>query len=320
MASAARLPPRDSAETPVLAAGAVVRRVRDGETQLLLVHRPRYDDWSFAKGKLELGEHVLAAAVREVREESGYAVALRLPLPTQHYIADGRPKTVRYWLGEVVPGASDDLTAESFVANSEVDEIAWLPVEEARERLTWDRDRDLVDIAAAAPQTTPLIVVRHARALPRSAWASTAGDRDGHAEHSDHSRPLSETGQRQAERLVAALHAYAPTAVLTSDAERTVATVAPFAESAGLPLDSEPLFSESGFATSPDATRARAADLRALRQVTVVCSHRPVLRTLVAELLRGSGIAAPTEPLEVAGMWVLHLSEGRALAVERHDA
>ena len=105
-----------------------MRRPGPDGPEILLVHRPRYDDWSFPKGKLDLGEHVLVAAVREVREETGYTVALRHPLPSQDYMADGRPKHVRYWAGDVVSG--------EFVANDEVDEIAWVSVAQAQAQLT----------------------------------------------------------------------------------------------------------------------------------------------------------------------------------------
>ncbi len=291
-------------EIPVLAAGAVVRRAGKEGLELLLVHRPRYDDWSFPKGKLDFGEHVLAAATREVREESGFTVALRRPLPAQHYVADGRPKQVRYWVADVI-GPEDG----AFAPNDEVDEIAWVPVGQTADRLSWVRDRELVDAVAAEPPTTALLVVRHGKALPRHGW-------DGE----DDARPLSDTGQRQAERLVPVLSAYAPEVVLTSDTVRTVFTVAPFAAVNGLPLDGEPLLSETGFAAAPDSTIQRARELLSVTVPTVVCSHRPVLRAVLPTLLEGSDVRDPGEQLDVGGFWVVHLHEGRALTLERHDA
>ncbi len=112
--------------------------MRDG--RVALVHRPKYDDWALPKGKLEEDESWEDAAVREVREETGYHGALREELSSVQYTdPKGRPKTVRYWRMDVVGG--------DFEANSEVDELRWLALDEALERLTYDHDRDLVLMA-----------------------------------------------------------------------------------------------------------------------------------------------------------------------------
>ncbi len=120
----------------VEAAGGVV--VRDGE--VLLVHRPRYDDWTLPKGKLDPGESFEDAALREVEEETGLRCTLGRELPATHYEVDGRPKVVRYWL--MAPEA--DLP---YAPNDETDEIRWLSRDEALARLTYDRDREVVAAA-----------------------------------------------------------------------------------------------------------------------------------------------------------------------------
>lgn len=123
----------------VLAAGAVLWRrspYADG-MEIALIHRPKYDDWSHPKGKLKRGEDPADAALREVREETGMECVLGAPLPTAHYLADGRPKEVLYWAAEAVSGA--------FAVNDEVDRLIWLPPAAARIRLTHERDRPLVD-------------------------------------------------------------------------------------------------------------------------------------------------------------------------------
>jgi 8-oxo-dGTP diphosphatase len=127
------------AEPPVLAAGAVVwrRSPFGGHTEVALVHRPKYDDWSFPKGKLHRGESPRQGALREVKEETGLDCVLGAPLPTSRYLVHGRPKEVRYW--EAVP------TGGSFTAGDEVDRMVWLPVSAARRRLTHGRDRPLLD-------------------------------------------------------------------------------------------------------------------------------------------------------------------------------
>ncbi|MCF3130528.1 MULTISPECIES: NUDIX hydrolase [Streptomyces] len=126
-------------DTTVQAAGCVLwrRSPVDGGLEVCLVHRPKYDDWSHPKGKLKRGEDPLAGAVREVAEETGYSAVVGAALPTAHYLANGRPKQVRYWAAEAVSGR--------FTPNDEVDRILWLSPTAARARLTQPRDRELVD-------------------------------------------------------------------------------------------------------------------------------------------------------------------------------
>ncbi|MEU0008586.1 NUDIX hydrolase [Streptomyces sp. NPDC006314] len=135
-------------DTPVRAAGCVLwRRSPDtGGLEICLVHRPKYDDWSHPKGKLKQGEDPLAGALREVAEETGYRARPGGELPTLRYLANGRPKQVRYWAAEAVSG--------HFTPTDEVDRIRWLSPDAARGRLTQPRDRDLVD-AFLRPSARP---------------------------------------------------------------------------------------------------------------------------------------------------------------------
>jgi len=126
--------------TVVRAAGGIpVRDGRDG-LEVLVVHRPQYDDWSFPKGKCEEGETDEACALREVEEETTLRCRLTRPLPSTRYVdARGRPKVVRWWVME--PLGDPDAAA----ASNEVDEVRWLPPQEARALLTYRRDHDLLD-------------------------------------------------------------------------------------------------------------------------------------------------------------------------------
>ncbi|MET8613862.1 NUDIX hydrolase [Streptomyces misionensis] len=136
-------------DTPILAAGCVLwrRAPADGALELCLVHRPKYDDWSHPKGKLEPGEDALAGALREVAEETGYTAEPGAELPTLRYLVDARPKQVRYWAARAATGG--------FVPNHEVDRVLWLAPSAARARLTHDHDRGLVDALLAVLEERP---------------------------------------------------------------------------------------------------------------------------------------------------------------------
>ena len=131
----------------IVAAGAVVTREGLNGTEYLLVHRDYREDWTFPKGKVESGEHVAGAAVREVREETGFAIELGMPLPTQTYKIEERLKDSHYWSARLLSG--------TFLPSDEVDEIAWLTFEEAAKRLTYEHDVDVLRAAAVAVKTTP---------------------------------------------------------------------------------------------------------------------------------------------------------------------
>lgn len=123
------------------AGGLVHRRREDGIEEVLLVHRPAYDDWSFPKGKLEEGEREVEAATREVEEETGLRCRVESELRTTSYRdGRGRPKTVRYWLMTPIGGL--------LAAANEVDDARFVPLVEARRLLTYDRDVELLDALA----------------------------------------------------------------------------------------------------------------------------------------------------------------------------
>jgi 8-oxo-dGTP diphosphatase len=284
------VPPPD-----VLAAGVVV--FRPGH-RVLLVHRPKYDDWSFPKGKLDRGEHATVAAVREVAEETGLHVRLGPPLVAQRYPLDGSPrqKTVLYWTGRVV--GDDDVSG--YRANDEIDRVAWFDAEEAAERLTYDHDRTtLAEALRRRRRTRAVIVLRHGKARSRRAWRPD-----------DRERPLVQLGHLQAERLVPVLAAYDVTRVISSPSTRCVQTVGPYVATTGWELEERPRLSEEEM--SPHGLARIADDVLADQRSTVLCTHRPVLPGLFEAL----GI----EPvgLELAEMLVLHLRKQKVAGMERH--
>lgn len=132
------LPGWDDGPGLVKAAGGVVWRLHEGELQILLVHRERYDDWSLPKGKLDKHESHEDGALRETEEETGYRCILGHELRCTRYIdGKGRPKTVRYWEMTVAEG--------EFRANHETDQILWLGLQEAREKMSYGHDAEVVD-------------------------------------------------------------------------------------------------------------------------------------------------------------------------------
>ncbi len=201
-----------SANGVIRAAGALVWRPSGRGLEVAVVHRRRYDDWSFPKGKRERGEHVLITAVREVAEETGVRVILGRPLSAALYERNGRPKRVDYWAGRPAVGGW-----ASFRPNDEVDELAWLPVRSARGRLTYPHDTAMLDEFAAGPaDTVPFVLLRHASAVGRDTWPGE--DRD---------RPLDGSGADESERLAGLLSCFGSARVISSPAERCVATVRP---------------------------------------------------------------------------------------------
>src|SRR6516225_2185196 len=224
----------------IRAAGALIWRGGAQGIETALVHRPRYDDWSFPKGKATPGEHVLLTAVREVAEEAGVRVALGRRLPSTHYITQGRPKWVDYWAGRPV-------SPDAFAPGDEVDAMAWLPLAAAAERLSYAHDLAVLDGFAAGPaDTTPVILIRHADAVGRKTW-----HRAGHTDDLD--RPLSIKGEVDAQALGHILSSFAPGRVISSAAQRCLATVGPYAGLTGAVVETEPVLTVAGTTAEPDA-------------------------------------------------------------------
>ncbi|ANS79988.1 putative hydrolase mutT1 [Serinicoccus hydrothermalis] len=307
---------------PVVRAGGVlpVRR-RHGKLEVALVHRPKYDDWSWPKGKLDRGEDFPSAAVRETWEETGLRVRLGMPLPPARYrLTSGPDKLVHYWTGEVSGGAG--------ALDHEVDEVAWLSPKQASRRLSYPRDRDQLDALVALDDadrlaTWSLLVVRHALAVPRSEWHDP-----------DPRRPLTRPGRQRARgRVQALLSAYGPEVVLSSPSVRCTETVEPFAAAEGIPLTTKKGLSEEGFEAHPGALAKHVERVMAQGVGTALCTHGPLLPDLAGMLLARADASLessdrrmlkrlagrPMDKGEVLACTMLGAGrKARVVAVERH--
>ncbi|GAA4411184.1 NUDIX hydrolase [Fodinibacter luteus] len=308
------------------AAGTVPWRVQEGGLEVALVHRPRYDDWSWAKGKLDDDEDWAVAAVRETEEETGLVVRLGPPLPEARYTLlgrDGSPddKVVRYWTARVTGG-------HGHLVN-EIDEVAWLDVATAHARLDYARDRDQLLALVRLQQTErldtwPLVLVRHASAVARNEWS-----RD------DQLRPLTAVGRARSADLAPVLAAYGVTLAVTSPSERCLRTVEPFANAVGVPLRTRGGLSEEGFAADPTKAHRHLTRLLERGEPALVCTHGPVLPDLLDELARRLDVEKPAsvevveafaeardERLVKGEALVCHVvgtgDAARVVAVERH--
>ncbi len=281
----------------IRAAGGVVWRVRDGRTEVALVHRPRYDDWSLPKGKLHDGETELAAAVREVEEELGAQVAVSRFISTATYDTHAGRKQAAYWVMRHVDG--------DFTPNDEVDDARWLPPTAARDLMSYHIDRRIMaDFAAVPVPDAVVLLVRHGKAGRRSEWR---GD--------DDERPLDDTGRAQADTLAPFLECFAPTRVLSAEPVRCQQTVAPFADKHGLQIVIEPAFGDRRFTKSPEQTETAFWSHAKPGTVTVIASQGDTIPGLVDRLARG---VRPSDTRKGA-VWALSIVDGTVVSADYYD-
>jgi len=274
------------------------------------VHRPRYDDWSYPKGKREPGEHVLVTAVREVAEETDLRVVLGRPLTPTTYPVSAGIKQVSYWAARRIGSVR-----AVFSPNDEVDEVAWLGAEKARDRLSYARDATLLDEFCSGPvATSPLIVLRHAEAGPKP-------DRTGpDSAAADLARPLDARGLAEADLLATLLASYGRCRVISSAAERCTATVRPYAAAVGVRVETEPAFTVAPGQAPAEAQGRRAAALAASGEPTLICAHRENLAGLISAAFGALGGSPPdAAPLRKGEFWVLQSAGGALVSAERHD-
>ncbi|GAB3655362.1 NUDIX hydrolase [Glycomyces tarimensis] len=291
-------------EPEIFAAGAVLWRPGPDEPELALIHRPKYGDWSFPKGKLKKGEHLLAAAQREVFEETGMRPVLGRPLAPSFYDKEGKLKRVDYWCAtgsaDAVGGAVDP---------REVDGLEWVPLSEAAERLTHERDQPVLSDFASneAWETVPFTFVRHATAMSKTDWFDQ-----------DELRPLNQRGRERASELEVLLASYPTPHAYSATSARCLETLLPYCAAEGVPLTGLPEFTAG--TAKPGEAMTRMDRLIAENRPTLICGHGETINELVEYFCHQLGSTPPTEiALSKGAFWVLHTHQGRIVAAEQHD-
>lgn len=289
----------------IYAAGALCWRIVDDKIVVLVVHRTKYGDVTIPKGKVDPGETLPQTAAREILEETGLKVPLGVPLGVSTYpLSSGREKIVHYWAAEV----SDKAIARStFVPNSEIAAIEWVTLKKARGYLTYERDVEILGefeklVRQGVTSTFALIALRHGKAAPRADW-----------EGPDAARPLTARGITQASSDVPTLLAWRPRRIITSDAVRCVATVAPLAAATGIKPKKEPGLSQDAHEGGDGEVRSIVGRRVRSRKTAVLCSHGPVLPDILREIALATGTLQgaylnDAADLDTGGFSVVHLS------------
>jgi 8-oxo-(d)GTP phosphatase len=289
-----------SASKTVYAAGGVLWRPghRESAAEVAVIHRPRYDDWSLPKGKVDPGETEPVTAVREVLEETGHHVQLGRRIAAVSYPIEQRTKKVQYWSARSLGG--------SFAPNDEVDDLVWLPVPAALKKVSYAYDRKVLRRWAKQPaDTQSVLIVRHGTAGSKSRFS---GD--------DKLRPLDKKGRAQSEALVAQLSAFGPTDVYAADRLRCHQTVEPLAEELGVIISNEPTLTEEAYADNPKGGRRRALQIADSHRTPVICTQGKVIPDLIAWWCERDGVRPDKSRNRKGSTWVLSLVDGHLIAAD----
>ncbi|WP_313674971.1 NUDIX hydrolase [Mycolicibacterium sp.] len=284
----------------VLAAGAVLWRPGEsGEPLIAVIHRPRYDDWSLPKGKIDAGETEPVAAVREIFEETGQRAQLGRHLCRIAYPIPVGTKIVQYWAARACGG--------EFEPNKEVDKLLWLPAKEAVKRLSYPYDRKVADRFSRKPaDTRTVLIVRHATAGRKARYH---GD--------DHKRPLDRKGRAQAKWLVPQLLAFGASTLYAADRSRCVQTIEPLARELDVPIAVEPTLTEEAYAADPEAAQKRILEIAAEADGNpAVCSQGKVIPYLIQWWCDRDGVKPDKSRNRKGSTWVLSLFDGQLIAAD----
>jgi len=283
------------------AAGALLwRETQERTIEIALIHRPRYDDWTLPKGKIEEGETALQCAYRELVEETGIKASFTRQLGSIDYVENGEGKRVIFWAAHCA------LNASTFIANEEVDQLRWLPCEEAMELSTYQSDREMIaNFQSQEQRTDTLIILRHAKALERGDW-----------DEPDSQRTLNEVGFDQAQLLIKHLEPFAIDEVYTSDYTRCVQTVTPLAHTRGLSITGVPSLNEQIFEEDPSRAVAFANALKQDEKNILICSHNPVIPTMLRGILNTKLKNKDLIKLEPGDAWIVHRVKGEIVGLD----
>lgn len=275
----------------ILAAGGVAYASFGKQRRFVVVHRPRYDDWSLPKGKLNKGETFLRAALREVKEETGVWPENPMEIGSIAYDTNGgNHKIVRWWLMSADPG--------TFKPNREVDEIAWLPAKGALKRLEYRNERAVLERANEMIRSSTsgrIYLVRHGWAGDKRAWRKP-----------DAIRPLDRRGRKQAGALATRLSGVAITQVCSSKDTRCIQTAESIARTLGLPVETSTKLTESG---SADDTLKLIKKMRG--ESAVLCTHGDVIADLIGKLrAEGTELNGPMS-WKKGSIWMLETRRGK---------
>jgi 8-oxo-dGTP diphosphatase len=285
----------------IRAAGALLWRDNsDLSIEVALIHRPRYQDWSLPKGKLEMGETALQCAYREVQEETGIRATFTRQLGTVEYEESGQEKRVKYWAAHCA------LTNSEFVPNEEVDQLKWLSPNQALEQATHNSDKSIIEKFISEEQhTDTLIILRHTKSLERGDW----DEEDSH-------RTLDETGFDQAQLLIKHLEPFAIDELYTSDYTRCVQTVTPLAHARGLSITTVPSLNEESFELDPEKAISFANALKQDEKNILICSHNPVIPSMLRGILNTKLKNKDLIKLEPGDAWIVHRVRGEIVGLD----
>ena len=288
----------------ILAAGALVwRKSKEKKIEIAVIHRPKYNDWTIPKGKVELSESSIACAYREVIEETSIETEFGMYLGEVKYQSLDGPKQVSFWSAQVVK-------ENTFTPNSEVDAIKWVEAAKAAKFLSLESDKEILSkFNKLKYESKPLVLLRHAKALSRDEWQ---GD--------DDDRPLDSLGQMQAKRLLSIYQAFNLEQIHTSDAIRCYDTVEPMAKALGLKLEVSNKLSESAFKMDKEDAFDYARDLIKSDKRALLCSHNPILPKVLNKLTKKSDVESDEEKLYPADAWVIHRIGKEVIQIDRTDA
>ena len=282
-------------------AGVILwRERRPLELEVALIHRPRYDDWSFPKGSVETDENPLKTAYRECLEETGIDSILGSYIGDVTYEVTEGKKRIHYWMAK----ANRSIT--NFTPNEEVDQLAWTSIKEARHFLTHEDDKQLLTkFVRMERYSNVLILLRHGKAVKREEWFGEDTD-----------RPLSHKGQMQSKKLSNLFQAYGITEIHSSDAQRCLNTAESIARELKIEMKATPMLSEDMYEKDDNAAIDYVIQILKFNKNQIVCSHNPMFTDILFAFENHRDFSRNLPKLSPADAWVIHHQGNRIISAE----